>query len=412
MRESELDTAVARSLGELAREGVARQGAVPDEARARMLVALEAERRPSRIWWPAIPALAAVAVALVLLWPRPLSYEVAGRAPSGSYVSAPADRPLSLRFSDASVVELGKSSQLRVEETTPRGARVVLERGSLAVNVAHRESTAWTFVAGPCEVRVVGTRFALGWDPQREQLDLRLDAGAVEIQTPLSPARVALRAGQEFRADLAKRRMVTAEIGAPAPAEPAAAPAAEPAPAATTGNPSGPAGDASLRSPSQQPSASAPRPSWRKLIAEGRFDDVLTEAESRGVARCLQSCSASDLGALADAARYRGKSSVAEQSLLALRNRFPGDAEGRSAAFTLGRLHEERGNAAAAKGWYDRYLAEAPSGNYVPEALAGTMRTTQATAGREAAAGAASEYLRRYPKGIHAKTARAILGAP
>jgi TolA-binding protein len=372
MRESDFESAIASSLGELVREGISRQGPVPEEARARMLAALDGVRRPSKKFWILIPALAAAAAVLVVVfWPRPLSYEVAGRAPSGSYVSAPADQPLSLRFSDASKIELGKGSQLRVEETTPRGARVLLERGSLAVNVTHRESTEWTFVAGPCEVRVVGTRFALAWDPQRELFELRLDAGAVEVQTPLSSARVALRAGQEFRADLTKRSMTATETGAHSRAEAAPLhPSTAEAPGDSTAkqDPQGSAQGPSARSAS--PEASSPRASWRKLVAEGRFQDVLSEAESRGIPRCLQSSSASDLGALADAARYKGRSSVAEQSLLALRSRFPADPEGRSAAFMLGRLHQERGNKSAAKSWYDRYLSEAPNGTYAPDAKA------------------------------------------
>jgi hypothetical protein len=166
---------------------------------------------------------------------------------------------------------------------------------------------------------------------------------------------------------------------------------------------------ASAPAPSTPPVASTHDHSWSERIAQGKFQDVVTDAEAHGVASCLSGCSASDLRALSDAARYTGKTELAQKSLLALRQRFPG-AQGSEAAFLLGRLEEKRGNAAAALAWYDTYLREAPSGTFAAEALAGKLRTVKTTQGQAAAVPIAREYLRRFPKGVHVSTAREILG--
>ena len=101
---------------------------------------------------------------------------------------------------------------------------------------------------------------------------------------------------------------------------------------------------------------------------------------------------------------------MAESALLSLRRRFGDTREGRSAAFLLGRLDEARGATGAAGRWYDTYLRELPGGELSAEALAGKMRMVFASDGRAAAAPLASQYLARYPNGVHAQTARGILG--
>jgi hypothetical protein len=403
----EHDETIAASLGALAREGLDDAPFDHAHGRARLLARAEREsgffaRFDGR--WLAAAALAAVA--LFALWralPGALRYEVEGVTASGGYVSAPADHPATLRFSDDSRVEVAKGSQVRVESTSSRGARVFLERGSASVHVVHQRLTEWTFVAGPCEVEVTGTRFELDWDPARDVFAVRLREGSVLVQTPLGPERVALRAGQEFRADLRRRATSTSETSAAAKHD---APAAEPqtAPVPPVEAPLG------MDAPRAADAASA-KPSWSKLVAGGEFKAVLAQADARGVPKCLSSCSAADLGALADAARYTGRTALAAESLNALRSRFPGEPSGRAAAFLLGRSSESRGATSEARTWYERYLGESPKGSYAAEALAGKMRTTLVLSGSAAAQPIARDYLRLYPAGVHAGTARDILAS-
>ncbi len=414
--------AVARALAALARSAPepddtlrARQG------RARLLAraAASGARSPFTPSWrsglglPAIAALGAVA----LWWgarPKALAYEIAGAKAEGAYVSAPSDRTVAVLFSDETRVEVEPSSQLRVESTDPRGARILLERGSTDVHVIHRDRASWSFAAGPFEVRVTGTRFDLSWNPADQVLDLHLREGSVDIATPFGAAPVSLRAGQDFHADMRARSMTTTEHAATAstaPLEPPPAPAASNSSAPTAGAESL-APSAEAPTPTTTPSSASPnaRP-WSKLVASGDFAEVLREADQRGTDACTRSCSASDLTSLADAARYSGKNALASQSLLALRARFASSPSARNAAFFLGRLREQQGGASDARSWYDRYLSEAPGGTYAAEALAGKMRTTLSLEGKAAAAPIAREYLQKYPSGVYTKAARGIAGS-
>lgn len=373
---------------------------------------LEAARPRAKVLRFGVPAAAAVclAAAMFLFWRTPaLTFQVTGAELSGKYVSAPPQRSAELRFSDESTLVATAGSRLRVEDTNPLGARVLLERGSTSVKVVHKASTAWTFAAGPFEVHVTGTRFDLAWDPSRETCDLVLHEGSVEVRGPTGSGPMVVRGGQRFRGDVQQRTMQVVELEAnaalPTVTETTPAPGSSVAP--TVAEPSEP-------TPAVVASGKAPRPeartpSWSERIAQGNFKEIVSEAEARGVPSCLSGCSATDLRALSDAARYTGNSALAQRSLTSLRQRFPG-AQGTEAAFLLGRLEEQRGALPTALTWYDSYLREAPSGSFAAEALAGKLRTVKATQGKKAAEPLAREYLRRFPKGVHVRTAREILG--
>jgi hypothetical protein len=392
--------------------------------------------RSARPWLFAAAALAAATLfAFVELRPRPVRYEVRGAPSDGPYISAPASAEVTVAFSDGSSLAAGPGARLRVDEARVTGARVLLERGTASVHVEHHATSAWNFVAGPFDVHVTGTRFELSWDPSGEALDLKLVEGAVEVRGPFAEAPISVRAGQRFRADLASRSMTV--IDAPR-AESSAAPTATlaralpettssalPPPdalvkpsnddesvaradARVAGEEARAAGHAEhgARPALAQPSAE----SWSELVARGQFETVVAKARERGTSECEEVCSAADLRALADALRYTGRSGAAESALLSLRSRFATAREGRSAAFLLGRVNEARGATAAAERWYDTYLRELPAGDLAAEALAGKMRTVFASSGRAAAAPLASQYLARYPNGVHAQTARGIVG--
>ncbi len=377
----------------------------------------------SRAWLAVAAATAAAAgVAFFVLEPHPISYEVHGGRSVGPYISAPALTPVTVSFSDGSSLAADPGARLRVDEARVAGARVLVERGRTTVHVEHHATSAWDFVAGPFDVRVTGTRFELAWDPTGEAVDLKLEEGSVEVRGPFAEAPIAVRAGQRFRADLASRSMTVIDSSAPSAASGASAtlPSAAPAPAPSAANtpspspaePSEPAISAHSEATAERPAASAVvTESWSALVARGQFETVVAKAGDRGASECENACSAADLKALADAARYTGRSALAESALMSLRRRFGATRDGRSAAFMLGRLNESRGAAAAAERWYETYLNELPAGELAAEALAGKMRTVLATAGRASAEPIAAEYLARYPNGVHSKTARDILAS-
>jgi hypothetical protein len=384
-------------------------------SRAALLARVENEpRRPSfrsslRVLVPALAA--AAAIALFFAWPRTLSYDVDGARSENGYVSAPSQRAVTLRFSDQTEVLAESGARLRVENTSARGARVLVERGRARVQVSHREGAEWTFVAGPFEVEVRGTRFVMSWEPAHEAFELMLEQGAVNVRGPFGTGPIALSAGQRFRGDGATRSMSVTNGLAVLEKAPAGAPVELPVP--TPIPPLAPPAESAEAAPASReplPSAHRPQRPWTQRIVDGEFETIVQEAEARGIASTLASASSTELRALSDAARYVGRPDLAEQSLLSLRRRFAGGADGRAAAFMLGRLHEGRGRAAQAKSFYETYLSESPSGNFAAEALAGKMRTVLALSGRGAAQPIARDYLTRYPTGVHAKTARGIVG--
>jgi hypothetical protein len=348
-------------------------------------------------------SLAAALAAAIAIWlrPRALRYEVVGGSGlESSYVSAPPESPVELRFSDGSDLEAEAGSRVRVDETYINGARVLLEKGATRSHVVHHQTSNWTFVAGPFEVRVIGTRFDLSWDPLAEELDLRLREGSVEVRSPLADGPIVVRAGQRFRAAMSRRSMLVTDADPPASAQPAPEP---PAPVVERE----PLAPPSQGSPAPKPAAR--RESWQELLAHGEFESVVAAANARGFDACVSSCTASDLRSLADAARYTGRVDLTERGLLALRKRFPGSAQSAAAAFLLGRTHETQSRPGADR-WYETYLDESPDGEFAAEALAGKMRVINGRSGAAAAKPLALEYLRRYPQGVHVKTARKIAG--
>jgi hypothetical protein len=411
MTEPTATDAVER-LAELERRAARRASsdAQRDLSRQRFLARVDAElEKPP--WGPApwgwaipVAAVLCVAAAVALFWRKPaLTFEVKGAELSGQYVSAPERGPAELVFSDESKLVATAGSRLRVEDTNPLGARVLLERGTTSVHVVHRTSTAWTFAAGPFEVHVTGTRFDLAWDPARETCELRLQEGSVEVRGPTGSGPVVVRGGQRFQGDARQRTMQVRQLEASA-----APPAAEPAPAAATPAAASATPPSVVSAPGKA-AAGERLESWSDRMAQGKFKEIVSDAEARGVPACLSGCSAADLRALSDAARYTGNSGLAERALLAVRQRFPG-AQASEAAFLLGRLQEKRGDLGSARSWYDTYLREAPSGSFAAEALGGKLRAVKATQGRQAAEPIAREYLRRFPQGVHVSTAREILG--
>jgi TolA-binding protein len=152
---------------------------------------------------------------------------------------------------------------------------------------------------------------------------------------------------------------------------------------------------------------------WAEALASGHWDSILEDVERTGLEAALNGASSEDLFALADAARYRRRTDLARDALLAERRRFPNSHRAIDALFLLGRVEESRGNGTArASAWYDEYLAQAPTGSYAAEALGRKMIVAKESGGAAQARAIAEEYLRRFPKGSYAGTARALLREP
>jgi TolA-binding protein len=335
-------------------------------------------------------SLAAAGSAVVIGWSNPtLEYNVLGGTVEDRVIRTDS-QPATLSFSDDSYIQIEPHSTLSVNVVGSNKAVTRLSNGKLHVRVKHDARTDWRFLAGPYELRVVGTSFELAWDPSRERLSVVMYEGELLVSGPNERTR-SLRAGEKLTLE---KPISVAEQTSPAPL------VGSPAPVA-------PEPGKSDASASKAPSGSSL--SWSQLVAKGRFDEVVQAAEAMGIDAALQRRDASDLHALAQAARYAGHGELALRTWQIMRQRFAGQSVASQAAFFLGRSFDEQGQGTLALKWLDVYLAEAPSGVYAADALGRKLSLVQRREGAERAKVVAREYLKRFPSGSYAKTARDML---
>jgi TolA-binding protein len=336
-------------------------------------------------------SLAAAGAAVAIGWSNStLDYEVLGGIVEDRVIRTDS-RPATLSFSDDSYIQVEPNSTVSVAVVGPHKAVTRLASGKLHVKVKHDAGTDWRFLAGPYELRVIGTSFELAWEPSAERLSVVMYEGELLVTSPKDGTR-SLRAGEKL---LIEKPVAVAERAEPKP---------ELAPEPVL--PTTPPGKAEATASKAPPANSL---SWSQLVAKGRFDEVVQAAEAMGIDTALQRRDAADLHALAQAARYAGHGELALRTWQAMRQRFAGQSVASQAAFFLGRSFDEQGQATLALKWLDVYLAEAPSGVYAADALGRKLSLVQRREGTERAKAVAREYLKRFPNGSYAKTARDML---
>jgi ferric-dicitrate binding protein FerR (iron transport regulator) len=145
-------------------------------------------------------ALAIAAAALLLLGFRAdsrLTYELRGGSAQDGWVEARRGEA-TVALSDGSSILAENGTRFSVEVLGRNAARARLAGGKLHVRVAHNDDTSYSFLAGPYEVRVVGTAFDLSWDAPAQVLALTMSKGEVRLFEPDGRSRL-LRAGQSLR---------------------------------------------------------------------------------------------------------------------------------------------------------------------------------------------------------------------
>lgn len=341
--------------------------------------------------------------------PKVLTYRIDNAAQIetvGSYVSAPAQKPLGLSFSEGSRVELQPLARGRVAQTSRHGATVVLENGRATAEIVHREKTDWRVLAGPFVVGVTGTNFEVGFDPTSQMFELKMHSGSVKVTGPGISKPIEVRGDQ---------RLVLSAKGGEQPAKEVAKESAShpecPAPAAEGA--SAHCNDTSEATSVQAPprrsvAATAEAESFAQLSGRGQHQRIVELAEKQGFDKSVAAAGRSDLMALGNAARFAGRANLATLAYRSLRDRFPRTSDAAAAAFFLGRLHEASSPAQGIS-WYERYVAEAPSGVWVAEALGRRMAILNESRPGPTARIAAKEYLERFPSGPYAGFARKLL---
>ena len=354
--------------------------------------------------------------------PPALSYRIeGGNVIDGGYLRQSGRAGLKLLFAEGTEFILMPGTRSRLRAVDASGARIAIEDGSASFRVTptpagdHR----WQVDVGPFLVTVKGTVFTVSWDAATERFELKLRHGRVTVSGPMTGTttggEIVLRAGQRLLVDLPRGETLISEqtpdelaAASAAPVRPAEPPAERPS-----------TGVDRSAGPGDKPAATAParkvdgERGWAAALAAGRLDRILSEAERAGVKATLDGASSDDLLALADAARYRRRTDLAREALLAERRRFPDSPRSLEAAFLLGRVEEANDHGLArAVEWYDEYLTRAPAGTYASEALGRKMTLTRKLEGASRARPIAEEYLRRFPGGTYAGPARAFVRVP
>jgi TolA-binding protein len=143
------------------------------------------------------------------------------------------------------------------------------------------------------------------------------------------------------------------------------------------------------------PAAEAPRAAAAGPKAIKRAPGHLVAAAAAAAAQTAEDAGA--LFARAVSEREQGQTFAALATFRSLQSRFPGSPQAVLSLVSLADLALDIGDAALALGACERYLAIAPSGTLVPEALVGRARALSSL-GRAAEADAAwREIARRFP---------------
>lgn len=394
-------------LGAQLRDDLAQHEAVDrvSEVRARrQLLTRVAARRAARprLYWALCGAALVAAAVAIFVWAKPapsqepLRFWVEERAGKVDEWVTARETEQSLRFSDGSSVVAAPHTTTRIMQVSPDGAQLTLERGHVDAHVVHRDSSRWQVAAGPFVVRVTGTRFRVSWDPQSEKLAVKVTEGRVEVSGNGRPTQV-LTAGSVLE--------LSAAIGVESPLATATSSAPSADVPVRDGEPSGSEAAAPRKAPAEH------KPDFRELSTAGRYREALAAVEQLGFAAQCASLSAQDLLTLASTARLAGRGDLAQEAYLAALRRFPGSSEAGISAFSLGRLASDAGRASDAVGWFQRYLAEEPSGPLAREAAGRLIELYRKSGDVGSARSAAERYLNKYPTGPHAGLARSVISS-
>jgi ferric-dicitrate binding protein FerR (iron transport regulator) len=180
-----------------------------EQGKQRLLSALRERRRGGtghrKGWLLAGACVVALAGVLGLAWKRQatprIAYQVSGGLVSDSgYVRGTGSSGARLTFTDGTRIDLQEGARARIASADAHGARISIENGHAALNVARVPSGMWFVDAGPFVIQVTGTQFEVDWSSYDDTLAVDLHEGSLTVSGPPAPAGVLLRAGQRLTA--------------------------------------------------------------------------------------------------------------------------------------------------------------------------------------------------------------------
>lgn len=371
--------------------------------------------KPHRKTAVAIGVGIAAAVALVVLaWSltlmsRNLTVRSGDRMlEEGEWISSTDDHGASLAFSDGSRVHLKTATGLRIRRLGRHGAHLLLERGGVEADVAHRTDTDWRIDVGPYHIAVTGTRFVVQWDPETETFHLDMREGTVDVTGPMINDGRTVSTRERLGASLKTGRLeFTRDPGTSRPLDDIASPDVS---AGSTGRDAPPAPPKTRKSKDLIVKKTSPATPWQTLAEAGRYQEAVASAQKHNLSGILSNAPAVELILLGDAARHAGALPLADRVYKKTRSRFPGSAHASSAAFALGIIaFDKKGAYRNAAKWFRAIVSErAGKGSLAREASGRLMEALNRSGDRSAARDAATRYLERYPEGPHAPLAKQL----
>jgi hypothetical protein len=341
----------------------------------------------------------------------------------GEWFSTSTGETRALDFSDGSTITLNTQSGIRVQNLTPMGAHLLLERGALDANVYHRKKTHWQLDVGPYIVTVTGTRFTASWDPETGVFNLEMLEGTVDVSGPMIPSGKSLESGETMIASLSSGRLefragqASSTVVAPAVSDDAM-------PAEVLDEMMSPPPDDVIAPPVPDLSEDDAKPlaekvrtkrghhskTWKNAAKAGDFRGAIRTVTDNGIQTTISTASATDLLALGDAARHTGDTKLATKFYKAALHRFGGSPEAVRAVFSLGLMaFDQKGAYLEAAGWFSQIARnQNERGLLVRESSGRLIESLQKGGESERAAKAAKQYLSRFPEGPHSDLAKRL----
>lgn len=313
---------------------------------------------------------------------------------------APSER----RLEDGTWIGLSAGALGQLAQGGPHDVRFDLGRGRAEFDVTHDRARTFRVVAGQYEVRVLGTRFSVEYDPPAG-FAVSVARGVVSVA---APGRDSTRLEAGDRLAVTEGRWTLERDGGelPADADAGSAHAIEPTAVAA------PVRERVEKKPHVLPSDRGPSTDWRRLYLAGDYGGALRVARELGLERLALRLDATALADLADSARLGGDPSAALHLLAALERRFPASESASRASFLSGRLLARQGRHAEAISAFERHLERDPDRTYASETRGRLMEAYAATGERQRARAQAEAYLARYPHGPYRLLARSLIAGP
>jgi TolA-binding protein len=382
---------------------------VSEDVGQRFIASLRQKPQKPRVTFVFAAAIVVAMIALVGFTLRPASltptFLVTSSESRNRRLVAPSNQSIPVTFVDGSHLELSSGSEAEIRDLSTDGARISLGRGKVEMVVIHREKTRYLLHAGPYQVTVVGTRFALEWLPERERFELSLKEGSVVVSTDKN-AHAAVRMAASERLIIERGHWQLSPISEALTSSQVSTPTESLPTSKTIANVNTTSNNDTASPPTPPPYQSNSTPDWLRFGKLGKYDSAYAEAEHLNIATLAQNSSSASLLTLAEVCRFSGHSSDAMMVLTKLRQRFPNTEESAVAAFQLGRLASTGQQSAT---WFQNYLRERPQGTLAREATGRLLEALERAGEHAKAVQLAREYLARYPSGPHATFAKRIL---